>query len=903
MELTITKTITYIIMKKLFLLLITLTAATAASAATINRQQARQQAAQFLQQHGVQLGTEPATVRGRRTQAADQPLYVFNTTNNRGFVVVSGDDRTDTILGYTLQGSYDDADLPENLRQWFDQMTAEIEALGNAPVAARAESKPRQVAIHNAVGPLLATTWNQGNWGNSENTDGIYNIRLPKIGSDYPCTGCVATAGAQIMYYYKCPETTQEVPGYESSLSATLNSLPAKKFEWDKMKTSYTSADAYSEAAYAVADLMLYAGWAAHMSYGIDGSSSSQVTLAGNMVKYFGYDPYWKHVSRNDYLVADWDELIYNELASGRPVIYDGSSDRGGHAFICDGYDGQGFYHFNWGWGGGSNGYFKLQATNPDGAYGFPGYVFGNTAIIGLQPCTGVTPDDPNIDDEWEEPVIEGLVAEAGDVTLEGTTTSMRMANPNEELCQFNFGIGKLNDGGLVEILIDKGLFGELSQGWGYPGITYDFSKMNLPEGTHRLVPVSKLNGEEKEWKRCRPANLWFEVIVEGGNITAILHPIVDLQVNEFKMVSGGMPDSNQSMLVSVTNDGDNLEQTLYLYVDGEWKSRKNLKIASSNTKEFTLSTGVLSEGTHTVTLHKGYNGDVLAETTVDMKVDLAATVFTANSEGQFAGAPIPVDVTIESNAGDYIAPLYFFASQSDTMGNPAYIAGTAIPGGGSDDVRFYFTPATGGTWNFWVATDENGNNVIGMGSVDIEAAPSGTVELKIADWQYKSLPSGSVEYTATVENIGSTTNHNGFYGWVWTPLNDGTSRWSTMSYASADKVTIEPGEEATITMTFSGLDEGSEYSFDPYYYPSYSASNGVRFCPNFYSQRFTYTIPGNLDGVEGLDASDVNLLVDYLLNGGSLPEGANADVDGNGTINIADVTKLIELILSPKEP
>ena len=262
-------------MKKLFFLLITLTVATAASAATVNRQQARQQAAQFLQQHGAQLGTEPTTVRGRRTQATNQPLYVFNTSNSRGFVVVSGDDRTDAILGYTLQGSYDDANVPENLRNWFDQMTAEIEALDNAPAAARAESKPRQVSIHNAVGPLLATTWNQGNWGNNENTDGVYNIRLPQIDGAYPCTGCVATAGAQIMYYYKWPETTQEVPGYESSLSATLNSLPAKEFEWDKMKTSYTSSDAYSEAAYAVADLMLYASWAAHMSYGIDGSSSS----------------------------------------------------------------------------------------------------------------------------------------------------------------------------------------------------------------------------------------------------------------------------------------------------------------------------------------------------------------------------------------------------------------------------------------------------------------------------------------------------------------------------------------------------------------------------------------------------------------------------------------------------
>lgn len=911
MELTKTITITYIIMKKLFLLLITLTVATAASSATVNRQQARQQAAQFLQQHGAQLGTEPTTVRGRRTQATDQPLYVFNTANSRGFVVVSGDDRTDAILGYTLQGSYDDANVPENLRHWFDQMTAEIEALDNAPAAARAESKPRQVSIHNAVGPLLATTWNQGNWGNNENTDGVYNIRLPQIDGAYPCTGCVATAGAQIMYYYKWPETTQEVPGYESSLSATLNSLPAKKFDWDKMKTSYTSADAYSEAAYAVADLMLYAGWAACMSYGIDGSSSSQVTLAGNMVKYFGYDPYWKHVSRNDYLVADWDELIYNELASGRPVIYDGSSDRGGHAFICDGYDGQGFYHFNWGWGGGSNGYFKLQATNPDGAYGFPGYVFGNTAIIGLQRCTGVTPDDPNIDDEWEEPVIEGLVANAFDCTLDGTTISTFLQNPNDGTYGFGLGIAKLNDDTTLSVIDEKY---EYFKNWELGRSSYwsdkldfDLGSYNLPEGTHRLVPVSKLNGEEEEWKRCRPANLWFEVIVEGGNITAIQHPIVDLQVNEFKMVSGGMPDSNQSMLVSVTNDGDNLEQTLYLYVDGEWKSRKNLKIASSNTKEFTLSTGVLSEGTHTVTLHKGYNGDVLAETTVDIKVDLAATAFSANSEGQFAGAPIPVDVTIESNAGDYIAPLYFFASQSDTKGNPAYIAGTAIPGGGSDDVRFYFTPATGGIWNFWVTTDESGDNIIGTGTADIADAPSGTVTLELNKSDIVCNAGGKATYTLYVINSGSVVNYRPLEVRMWEQV-DGDSFWKGRWQTEA--ITIQPDEEQSISVIVDNLEEGKQYFIQTQYMNSF---NGDWTWIRDYCQ-FTYTaptdiepdpdpIPGNLDGDEGLDADDVTALVDYLLNGGSLPEGADADVDGNGAINIADVTKLIELILSSKEP
>lgn len=914
------------VMKRILNLLITLAAVTTAMGATVNRQQARQQAAQFLQQRGAQLGSDPTTVNGRRVQTADQSLYVFNAEGGRGFVVVAGDDRADAILGYTLEGSYDEADMPPAFMEWLAQMEAEIKALGDDVAEARSnapKASAPQVAIHAAIAPLIQTTWNQGNYNNTQNTDGIYNIRLPKVGERYPCTGCVAVCGAQIMYYYRWPQgPTAEVPGYSAGSAAnTSAALPAMTFLWDKMKTSYSSSDAYSDAAYAVAELLLYAGYAAKMKYDVSGSSASQVTLVGGMVDYFGYDPNWKSVSRANYSVAAWDEMIYNELASGRPVIYDGASSAdgsGGHAFICDGYDGEGLYHFNWGWGGSRNGYFKLSATNPDGANDFPGYVFGNSAVIGIQPATGVVPTDPNADDEWETVTIEGVVANALSCTLEGTTVSTLLQNPNSESCAFGLGLAELNDDATLNVLDYSYEYyknWELGSGSYWTNqLTFDLSSYNLPEGKHRLVPVSLLNGEE-EWKRCHPADLWFEVNVSGGEMTAVKHPVADLQISRFEMVTSGTPDNWQNVQVSVANRGDNIEKTYYIYVDGEWprwaSSVKTLKIASGNTKTFTLSAGNLSAGTHTLTLRDGYNGPVVAETTVDIKIDLEATAFNIGGDLKFAGSTLPVDVTVESHAGDYTEPLYFFASTSDSKGSPAYIAGTGIPGGGSEDVRFYFTPTSGGTWNFWVATDKNGSNVIGTGSADIEEAPAGTVTLEITDWQYKCQPGGRVEYTATVKNTGSTTNYNGFYGWVWTPLNDGTNRWSGIVYASADKTIIEPGKETTITLTFDGLDENIQYSFDPYYYPTYASSNGVRFCPNFYSQKFTYAapavdpdpdpIPGDTNGNGGLDTDDVTVLVSYL-TGQTTEKPANADVNGDGEVNIADLTALIKALLKKGE-
>ena len=914
------------VMKRILNLLIALAAVTTAMAATVNRQQARQQAAQFLQQRGAQLGSDPTTVNGRRVQAADQSLYVFNAEGGRGFVVVSGDDRTDAILGYTLEGSYDEADMPPAFMEWLAQMEAEIKALGDDVAEARTnapKASATQVSIHAAIAPLIQTTWNQGNTNNTQNTDGIYNIRLPKIGERYPCTGCVATAGAQIMYYYRWPQgPTAEVPGYTldpPSAANTKSALPSTQFQWNLMKTVYSSADANTDAAKAVAELMLYAGYAAQMRYGVDGSSANQMTLCRGMAEYFGYDPYTlETIKRSEYSIAAWDEAMYNEIAHGRPIIYDGASaanGSGGHAFICDGYDGEGLYHFNWGWGGGYNGYFKLSATNPYGANSFPGYVFGNSAVIGIQPATGVVPTDPNGDDEWEVETIDGMVAQASNVSINGTEAVMSLGNPNEQTCKFSFGMGELKSDGSVEFVYKKNVnYSEIPQGWSFSNVSFDFAQINLPEGSHRLVPISKLDGED-EWRRCRPADVWFFVEVAGSDITAVAHPIEALQINKFELATPGSPDAYQRVLVNITNNGDNIEKTYYIYVDGEWAgfydSRRTLKIAAGNTKEFLLLTKIMPEGKHTITLRDGYEGPVVAEFEADIKVDLAATAFSVGSDPKFAGTTLPVDVTVENQASDYTMPLYFFASKTSSKGSCAYIAGTGIPSGGSEDVRFYFTPTSGGTWNFWVATDQSGSNVIGTGSADIEEAPTGTVELTLVDKEITCKADGKTTFTITVKNTGNVTNYNGFRAWIYTPKNDGTNKWGGYQYQSVPNTTLEPGQEITVTMTFTELTEGVEYAISPEYATTYSGNEWTDL-NNMWENRFTYTapavepdpdpIPGDFDGDGELTVTDVEQMASRLIGGMPIADDAAADVNGDGVVNIADLTALIKALLKKGE-
>ena len=195
-------------MKRLLTLLFACVVTVSLSANPISKENARKSAERFLQQKGIQLGSEAACARGGRTATSHQTLYVFNTVGDRGFVIVSGDDCAESILGYTTRGSYDEATLPENFRDWLDQMSAEIEAASKLPKPIANEGEivlaPQKVNIHAAVQPLIITTWNQGN------TDNVYNAHLPLVSGQYPCTGCVATAGAQVMYYYKWPNSTSK---------------------------------------------------------------------------------------------------------------------------------------------------------------------------------------------------------------------------------------------------------------------------------------------------------------------------------------------------------------------------------------------------------------------------------------------------------------------------------------------------------------------------------------------------------------------------------------------------------------------------------------------------------------------------------------------------------------------
>ncbi len=392
-----------------------------ARAGSIDEQHAKAKALSFLKsmrvsQSGTSLVRAVTPTQLSSTPTGEPALYVFNVGTNGGFVIVSGDDRTREILGFTDSGTFDAQKAPLALREMLAIYSAQISRLGatdeqpdSMVLASRAMSSTN-VTLSD-VTPLLTTAWNQ---------DYPYNAYCPTLNDQTALTGCVATAMAQIAYYHKFP--TDKVPSLSAYTSATnkinVTAWGATTFDWDNMIDSYSGS--YTETQKeAVATLMRYCGQAAQMDYGFTSAAYNGDALLAFTEK-LGYNPYTAIRFATDYSAEAWEDLIYTELSEKRPVFYaarNGSGgNAGGHAFIIDGYKTDGnYFHVNWGWGGECDGYFNLFALDSDAAEAAPsekGWHYSMQALIGLSPKTmnrpNLTKDETgayliNNTDDWDE--------------------------------------------------------------------------------------------------------------------------------------------------------------------------------------------------------------------------------------------------------------------------------------------------------------------------------------------------------------------------------------------------------------------------------------------------------------------------------------------------------------------
>ncbi|MBR3710485.1 MAG: C10 family peptidase [Bacteroidales bacterium] len=369
-------------MKKLFLLAVTMVL----GIATITAESVDLKTAKMLGQKYVQANFDQnrnadlQLVYTFTNQRGESGLYVFDVDDN-GFVIVSADNHIRPILGYSKSNNFHPENMSPECRFYLNSIVAGMEQSKNSTVDPAVASEwqslnesGRLLSFNGGKGSdyLITSTWNQ--------SPAPYNSMCPADplgpgGHDY--VGCVATAMSQLMRYWGYPEHGQGSnsyicyprPGYAGhpeygTLSANFG---ATTYHWDLMLDKYVNANNYTpEQAEAVATICYHCGVAVNMMYGNDvdeGSGAYSDDVPGAIQNYFLYSNAATIQSYNGN-VTWWKNLLKEQFDLGWPVYYSGTDPTptgGGHAFICDGYDDNDLFHFNWGWGGYQDGFFIVN--------------------------------------------------------------------------------------------------------------------------------------------------------------------------------------------------------------------------------------------------------------------------------------------------------------------------------------------------------------------------------------------------------------------------------------------------------------------------------------------------------------------------------------------------------------
>ena len=267
-----------------------------------------------------------------------------------GFEIVSNKDGEEVLLGYSSHGNLEKA----KLNPGFQLL---MKAFENSDIPF---SRPLMLASHDfpdAVEPLLTDTWDQGE---------PYNLYTPCIDNQHCLVGCVALAMGQVLRYWKAQPHAEEYT-YTDSLGCeqTLTAHFPSSYDYSNMLDSYEDGSYTEEQLAAVARLLADCGVAVEMRYGIQSSGANTIHQAMALRNIFAFSPSIQHFYRNFYTTSEWYEMLRTELSEGRPVLMAAQSPSLAHAFVCDGYDEQGFFHLNLGMDGDADGYYYLPYLTP----------------------------------------------------------------------------------------------------------------------------------------------------------------------------------------------------------------------------------------------------------------------------------------------------------------------------------------------------------------------------------------------------------------------------------------------------------------------------------------------------------------------------------------------------------
>lgn len=600
---------------RILLLLVCMAVVGTAMANPITESQAREIAAQFMAKQSPTIGAASrASLKVMTPSSGKAAYYVFNAqVADRGYVIIAGDDRVPAVLGYSDSGSFDADDVPPALQEWLDGYAAQIEV-----IAAGATPELRDIS-RPAIDPMLPVRWGQGL---------PYNVLLPHVnGSEnaHAYVGCVAVAMAQVMAYWQYPSRpTQTIPGYTSypgrTYEVTMPSLQPMDFDWDNMHDTYYTNDSNSLAAHAVANLMLYSTTSLRSSFGLTSTGSFTRYIPERLITYFGYKNSAHYIYRENFSTEGWEDVIYAELAAGRPVAYGGNKQSAGHAFVCDGYDGEGRFHINWGWAGKSNGYFLLNLLNPSdegigSAAGAYGYVLGQGAAIGLEPDDGTNGEAAF---SFEDLTINSSSTTRSSASSPFTVTvSGKFVNNTNVSSMFRQGWGLFKDGEYIKELFMRYTTSEIAGDGGYVTVSaraLNFGE-NITSGTYRILPIYSVY-PSYDFHPCIGSDVNYIEVTFNGNYSCSIKgygtagSTTRYTVNSCTTEGTLNHGKPVTVNLNLTNTGTSTNDMVYMFVNGEFTAMGLAGIEAGQTGDIVYRFTPATAGNKTLTFSLNESGN-----------------------------------------------------------------------------------------------------------------------------------------------------------------------------------------------------------------------------------------------------------------------------------------------------
>ena len=545
------------------------------NAKQISPEQARQNAIQSLSSRNNMKKLNSISSNSTSLQLAQtvkdskaNPIfYIFSRGGNAGYVIAAADDRLMPILGHTDVGTFESIEkLPEGVQALLKAYKAVATEL-----LALSETDEIVIKKRNAIEPMVELWWGQ---------DYPLNAKCPIVYGDRAPVGCVGLGMAMVMAYHKYPDSGQGSITYtnpydKKELSYDFDNV---SFDYDNMLEYYVG-DEEDEQIEAVADLCVAAGMSVKSEYRESGTGADLSATVFNT--YFKYPSEGLALlSRSYFTPEEWEDLVYDELANGRPVLYRGGGKvgSGGHAFVIDGYEEEtGLFHINWGWYGDAEGYYNLSILRPaesgTGSNSDDVYSIDQQIVRGLRtpddnvPTPIFTADGVSFDLQTQEYRFDKLYCRGG----------QNVVYPGLEAKDVNTGekvyIESLDKDPLT-------IFDNSTTGINRLSISFKPDFSNVPDGEYILRPVARLTDD----KVMNPGNYLefypvYCTLVNDRYITAVIKDGKvaegkagsdvnhDIKFTNFSVATTLITGSNRAFTMDGVNNGNNIIQAVRVWV------------------------------------------------------------------------------------------------------------------------------------------------------------------------------------------------------------------------------------------------------------------------------------------------------------------------------------------------